>query len=386
MLNLSGRGAPHTTLRRIRGSFMADIPSGFERLSPRAARIVLAVCAALALFFVGVTLSPLASGFADSREPRPSDLVLYRAEMERIEAGQSYYDAAAAELTSRGYPTQSVFNWRTPLLISSLGRLPNPAIARALLAALAGFTLLLAVHCLARDGQTGRALLCGLLLVGGLLPCALAGLYVTHELWAGVLILLSISAYALKRPGWGLAAGVAALAIRELAAPYCVLCFVFAVAQRRRGEAIAWLFAAAGYAVAFAFHVAAVRADTLPGVAMDAGHWFRFGGAGFVISLAQMNGVLLLLPQWITAIYLALALLGFAGWQSNWGKRAAWTAILYLGVFAIVGQPVNQYWGSLLAPVLCLGAAQAPSALATLWRTAFHVAEPVGAECRVRAT
>ena len=279
-------------------------------------------CAALALFFVGVTLSPLASGFADSREPRPSDLVLYRAEMaSELRRGNRTTTLPRRSSAWRGYPTQSVFNWRTPLLISSLGRLPNPAIARARLAALAGFTLLLAVHCLARDGQTGRALLCGLLLVGGLLPCALAGLYVTHELWAGVLILLSISAYALKRPGWGLAAGVAALAIRELAAPYCVLCFVFAVAQRRRGEAIAWLFAAAGYAVAFAFHVAAVRAHTLPGVAMDAGHWFRFGGAGFVISLAQMNGVLLLLPQWITAIYLALALLGFAGWQSNWGKR-----------------------------------------------------------------
>jgi hypothetical protein len=365
---------------------MPYIPSGFERLSPPAARVVLALFAALAIFFVGVTMSPLASGFADSREHRPSDLDLYRAEMGRIRAGQSYYDAAAAELTARGYPTQSVFNWRTPLLIAALGRLPDPAMARVLLATLAGVTVLLALHCLARDGHTGSALLCALLLVGALLPCALEGLYVTHELWAGVLILVSILAYALKRPSFGMAAGVAALAIRELAAPYCVLCFVFAVAQRRRGEAIAWLIAAAGYMVAFGFHVAAVRSHTLPGVTADAGHWLCFGGAGFVISLAQMNGALLLLPQRISAVYLAFAFLGFAGWQSDWGKRAAWTATLYLGLFAIVGQPVNQYWGSLLAPLLCLGAAQAPSALATLWRRAFLATEPTLAECRVGAT
>jgi hypothetical protein len=237
---------------------------------------------------------------------------------------------------------------------------------------LAGTALVLALHCLARDGHAGRGLLCALLLVGALLPCLLDGLYVTHELWAGVLIMLSVLAYALKRPSWGIATGIAALAIRELAAPYCAICFVLAVAQRRRGEAIAWLIAAVGYSVAFAFHIAAVRSHALPGIAADASHWLRFGGAGFVISLAQMNVGLMLLPQWITAIYLALAMLGFASWTAPWGRRATWSAMLYLGMFAIVGQPVNQYWGSLLAPLLCLGAVQGPFALATIWRAAFR--------------
>ena len=73
--------------------------------------------------------------------------------------------------------------------------------------------------------------------------------------------------------------------------------------------------------------------------------WVQFGGAGFVISTVQMNAYLLLLPQWVTAIYFALALLGFAGWTSQAGQRAGITAALYVVAFSFVGQSFNQYWG-----------------------------------------
>ena len=84
-----------------------------------------------------------------------------------------------------------------------------------------------------------------------------------------------------------------------------------------------------------------------------------------MISITQMNAYLLQLPQWITGIYLSLAMLGFAGWTAPWGRRAGLTAALYLGGFAIIGNPFNQYWGSLIAPLLCLGVAQAPRRLRT---------------------
>ncbi len=79
-----------------------------------------------------------------------------------------------------------------------------------------------------------------------------------------------------------------------------------------------------------------------------------------------MNLFLLILPQWIAAIYLPLAVLGFAGWSTPTGRRATMTVCTFLILFAFVGMPVNQYWGSILAPLLCLGAAQAPWSLATL--------------------
>ena len=49
-------------------------------------------------------------------------MALYRAEVDRIRNGEGYYQAAAAELTARGYPTRSVFNWRTPLPMWLLGK------------------------------------------------------------------------------------------------------------------------------------------------------------------------------------------------------------------------------------------------------------------------
>ena len=95
-----------------------------------------------------------------------------------------------------------------------------------------------------------------------------------------------------------------------------------------------------------------------------------FGGAAFVISIAQMNAYLLLLPQWVTAVFLMLALVGFAGWNTPAGRLAGFTAAGYLAALAMVGQDFNQYWGSMIAPLLCLGLARGPSALVDLWRAA----------------
>jgi hypothetical protein len=105
-----------------------------------------------------------------------------------------------------------------------------------------------------------------------------------------------------------------------------------------------------------------------------------------VISTAQVNAYLLALPQWVTGIYLSLALLGFAGWTAPWGQRAGLTAALYLGDFAIVGNPFNQYWGSLIAPLLCLGVAQAPAALIDLWHRAIQLVRVIPTEEMFRAS
>ncbi|HEV2970121.1 MAG TPA: hypothetical protein VGY55_09030 [Pirellulales bacterium] len=351
----------------------ASAATGFERLTPRQARVVLAVVAAVTLFFVAISLSPLASGFADAPSRGVSDIELYKAEVARIQGGEGYYDAAAKELTTRGYPTRSVFNWRPPLPVWLLGILPDPQIGRWALGVLALGGILVATQFVARDQGVRCGLVCGSWMAGALLPCFLDNLFVMHELWAGALILLSVLAYGANRPAWGVAAGILALLFRELAAPYCGLCFVLAIRERRRREACVWLIGAAVYALGYAAHIAQVLPRIAPDAHAHAEGWLCLGGAPFVISLAQMNAFLLLLPQWITAIFLAMALLGFAGWTAPWGARAALAASMYLALFAAIGQPFNQYWGALVAPLLCLGIAQAPSALTTLWRRAIAV-------------
>ncbi len=90
-----------------------------------------------------------------------------------------------------------------------------------------------------------------------------------------------------------------------------------------------------------------------------------------MISTVQMNVFLLLLPQWVTAIYLAVALLGFLRWSTCAGTRIGLTAVMYVVAFSVLGQPFNQYWGSLIAPLFCFGAARGLGEVVQLVRAAL---------------
>ena len=71
--------------------------------------------------------------FYDGNENRKSeDLRCYRRSVERIHAGEGYYEAAGSELRSRGYPTRSVFNRRLPVLAWLMGHLPSIEVCRVL--------------------------------------------------------------------------------------------------------------------------------------------------------------------------------------------------------------------------------------------------------------
>jgi hypothetical protein len=405
-------------------------PTGYRRLSPRQARCVLALTGIVLAGAVALTLSPWASSNLRPRQGRPNDVSLYRAEVERIRHGESYYQAAAAELPARGYPTRSVFNWRTPLPMWLLGKMPSAAWGKALLGLMALAAIMMALAALARDegGQqhrhsdrseesgmqpqpggilrcaqndaaandaaandaaandaaandavppvapaTGRMLAwlgCAVLLIGAMLPTVLADLLLMPELWAGTLIALSLAAYGIGRPRLGVACGLLAVLFRELALPYGLLCAAQAWHSRRRREALAWLIGLAAWLAFFGLHWWRVR-GLIPPEAISHRHgWICCGGAAFVISTAQMNAYLLCLPQWATAVYLVAALVGFAGWNTPWGTRVGLSACLFLSAFAVVGQSFNQYWGAMIAPLLCFGAARAPRALGELWQAA----------------
>lgn len=345
-------------------------PTGYLRLSPCAAVAVLVTFGLLVAAGIAITFSPLKSGYADAPPRGPGDVELYRAEAERIHAGQGYYAAAADELRPRGYPTQNVFNWRTPLPMWLIGNLPDPRLGKVILG-LCGLGLLLLGYALAADeGGVRQGVGCALLLAGALLPCILGDLFVMPELWSGTFLALSACAYGRRLPRLGFVAGLAALFVRELAGPYCALCLIISWKQRRFGEAAAWLAGLAAYAAFFALHAATVAGLHGPqDLAHDHG-WIRFGGAAFVISTCQMSAWLLVLPQWITAAYFMLALLGLAGWHSAAGERIGVCLAMYVALFAVVGQPFNQYWGSMFAPLLCFGVARAPASLRDLWRAA----------------
>jgi hypothetical protein len=347
-------------------------PTGFARLSPAHARGVIALLLLGAAAGVATSLSPLRRGYADAPGRGASDLDLYRAEVARMQAGVGYYEAAAAELRGRGYPTRSVFNWRAVLPMWLVARTPDPRLAQALLGAAALAVLLLGFDVMARESGVAQALLGGLALVGALLPCYLGDLHVAPELWSGVLIALSACGYVTDRRWLGVADGVAAIFFRELAAPWCLVCLVLAARERRWRELAAWAVGLAAYATWYALHVHTVLGLMGPQDRAQPHGWLQLGGLAFVVATTQMNAWLLLLPQWVTALVLALSLLGFAGWHSPAGQRIGIATCLYVAAFAVVGQEFNQYWGSMYAPLLCFGLARAPASLRDLWGVAVQ--------------
>lgn len=351
---------------------------GFERsyawrdLTPREAQLRLAVVLLAAAALVAVSLSPSRKDLGAATGGGAGDVALYHAVIDRIRGGESYYPALAAELTQRGYPTAKLLNWRTPLPLWLIARLPAGG-GQALLCSLAFFAIAGAFAAARREAGPGTALATAALLTGPFLFCIMGDSYVMPVLWAGVLIVLSLAAFGLERPLLGVAFGVAAVFVRDLAGPYCAGMLLLAWQRGRRREAIAWAASIAAYFAWFAFHASQVSAFRPAEGLAHVGSWLQFGGAALVLSLAQINAHLINAPQVVAALFLVAALVGFAGWRSDWAPRVVVAALLYLVLFSLVGYDFNQYWGALWTPVLCLGAARAPE---TLWRLARQAAEP----------
>jgi hypothetical protein len=130
-----------------------------------------------------------------------------------------------------------------------------------------------------------------------------------------------------------------------------------------------------------AYHTFEVTRRVTGADRVEADGWVQFGGMAFVLATVQMNAFLFNLPRWVAAVYLVLALVGLAGWRGNTGTRISLTATIYIAAFAIVGKPMNNYWGLLDAPLLAFGAVHAPAALRDLFR-ALPLARMAGAEKR----
>src|SRR5688500_5530558 len=93
----------------------------FAAPSPTAARIVL--CGFLVLLVAGLStrVPPQPAGSAKDQ----GDAALFSTVAQRVAAGEPYYSAMGSELRRRGYPTASVFNWRTPLVLRTVAAAPR---------------------------------------------------------------------------------------------------------------------------------------------------------------------------------------------------------------------------------------------------------------------
>jgi hypothetical protein len=295
-----------------------------------------------------------------------NDLAYYEAVVARVRAGESYYDAAEVELRARRFLLGKPVAWREPTSAWLLAALPSPLVASGLLVAIGA-----AVVLLARRALSGSAWRSHVLAATAIAAVTMASAFVRSfvfftESWAGLLIALSVTAFAAERWRLGVAAALAALAFRELALLPCVVGLGLAVLGRRRAEVAAWLVGLAAWGAFEAWHVSQAARHIRPD---DVSHGFLgFGGAAAVLATSRWNSLLVALPPWAVALVLPVVFLGLGGAREPPFPRAALIVLGYLAVFVVAGHLYTDYWGALYAPLLMFGFVAAPASLRDLGR------------------
>jgi hypothetical protein len=334
-------------------------PLAFDLSRRTACRLLLAI-GFPAVFALTLWLTP-AKAVSTTAPPTLTDRELFTAVVDGMRTGRSYYEVYGAESRTRGYPTRSVFNWRTPLLLPSVALL-TPRVGFLVLMALA-FALLVQAHSLLR-----RELLWVLTLAPAALIALVPGEVYFTESWAGLCLGLSAVAYARRRETAGASWALLALFIRELAAPYCVFAALLALYRRRWREVGVWIGGAMLYALYFGAHVWQASRHVLPGDPAHNHSWLYGGGLPFVFQLWQRNVALIAAPAPMFALVVALAVA--AWWAPKMPVHVRATVLIYSGLFLFIGQPFNTYWGELIAPLVALWLAYIPAGLSILWKNA----------------
>ena len=303
-------------------------------------------------------------------KPRDAALRFYQAVVERIQAGENYYVVAGSELQKIGYPTRSVFNWRLPTLAWLLGQLPSARAGQVLAFIWAATTLLIWLAVFFRNRYAiWQVLLGGLFVSGPVIYSLFPGTYLVHEFWAGTLIAMSLAAYA---RGWrhvSILSGLMALFFRELSLPFVFVMMVHAIVEGKRREAWLWLIGLLVFCGEFLLHWSIVSSLMTGHDQLQGREWIVFGGWSFVLNTAQMSPLLIVLPPWVAAIVLPLALIGLAFWRGAPGVRMGCMVWMYVLAFTIAGRPNNTAWGMMYAFVMPLGLLHVPHALVELRRS-----------------
>lgn len=292
------------------------------------------------------------------------DMALYARVHARMVAGESYYTAAVAEQRASHYPTRPFVAVRLPTLAWLQLAIGADAVRWLALALVA--TAIAALNWRAVPlAPVGERIIASALLAagGGAAFSPVAGL--DHDFIAGVLLTLALLAW--RRHCWwpALVAAGAALAVRELAAPFLLLWLAFALTERRWREASALAGVLALFAGGLAAHAFAVDAAQSAGALASQG-WSAFAGYGLPLdALGRLTGLRHLPPPFAAP----LAVLPLVGWAGLGGRLGLFAAFYFTGMatmMALFARPANYYWVELVLPAYAIGLAFAPRAIGDL--------------------
>ncbi|MFA5968328.1 MAG: hypothetical protein WC816_03635 [Sphingomonas sp.] len=343
-------------------------PSRFARISRRQAQfwlaglVVLLLASASAVFTPG---PPAASHDPASAASDRADVLLYQQIAAGVRGGGNYYAVAVQAQRQNGYPVRPFVTMRLPTLALIQARLPA-AIVFGLICALAAATLfawyLRLSEALAR--RTPRLIGLALLALGGMI-CIRPDLMAFHEVWAGLLVALSLAVW---RPGdWVLAVGIAACAmlIRETAALYAMVMAMAAWMSGDRREAYGWAAALGLLALMVMAHAYGWSQVVRPDDPVGPG-WSGMLGFGFFTKAITLLTALAILPELVGVTLVGLAIFGWASWRDPLAQRVLLVLAAYALLISLFCRADTYYWGLMVAPVTLIGLAFAPDGLRDL--------------------
>ncbi|MEO5897262.1 MAG: hypothetical protein ABIS06_16345 [Vicinamibacterales bacterium] len=307
-----------------------------------------ALACLLALLLIGISQAQLPPPIR--KTPPGGDIVLFRAVVERLRAGEPYYAAMRSELRSRAYPTASIFNWRPPATFLFLAKAPGAA--HVAMVGLAAVAIALTVLVF-RNAPPLLTIIAVLLQIGGVLLPAIPtdGLYMP-ETWTGIFILLSVLSYTLGAVRCAVCSAIAAICARELALPYVAACCGLALYERRTEELRWYAIGLCVFVAYYGIHAVMATSHTQAGDMAHTYSWIAFGGWQFVVQTVAMGGWFLMLAPWTAAVGAVVVL------ASLWGpadRHLKALVLIYLFGFCVVGQSFNTYWGLMTGPSWGLG-------------------------------
>lgn len=296
------------------------------------------------------------------------DHALYARIAQRVATGESYYAAAAEEHRSGNYPLRPFVAVRLPTLAHIVAALGEQK-AMLLFLVIGGAAILAWYRRLRTEPGLPRYAAVGALFVAANLTqlAAREWLYI-HEAAAGVLVALALALYRPARPWFTMAIVAAALAIRETVLPVAMLFGLFALIDRDWRAAAGWLAIGLCFVAGLGAHIAALAVVTTPLDAASQG-WNGQGGWIAYLSFVQASSLLRFFAEWVGALLVPLALLGWAAWRSRLGHSVLLVQLGYAVLLMLFARPANFYWAMLVTPTLFIGLAFAPAALIALLRS-----------------
>ena len=338
---------------------------------PRWAAIAVLVALLASVVWATLAVAPVEQAEVARSEASESegDRALYQRISERVADGESYYAAAVDEQRTRNYPTRPFVTVRLPTLAwlhSVIGASGVRIVSMLLLLA-----CLWGLHqrLKGRTQPAERTAAVVMLALGGAAVAGSQSGYV-HEVLAGMLLSLAFLLHTPDRWWPSLVAAGAALAVRELAAPFVLLWLAFAVMEKRRGEVVALGLLLLVFAAGMYLHYLGVEAYRQPGDPASQGWDGMLGPALPLMAMSRLTA-LLVLPVTYAAPFAIMPLLG---WLGMGGRLGLFATLWFAGMFAAIAlfaRPENFYWAQLVLPAYFAGLALAPRALADLGAAAM---------------